>query len=81
LDGALQAGKAAGVQEQADEVVTGLRERLASFRATVDGLERRRVFALEWGDPPFNGGTGYRRCCRSPGPNPSSPVRAPRRCG
>jgi hypothetical protein len=56
LDGALQAGKAAGVQEQADEVVTGLRERLASFRATVDGLERRRVFALEWGDPPFNGG-------------------------
>jgi hypothetical protein len=56
LDGALQAGKAAGVQEQADEVVTGLRERLASFRATVDGLERRRVFALEWDDPPFNGG-------------------------
>ena len=56
LDGVLQVGKAAGVQEQAGAVVAGLRERLASIRAAVDGLERPRVFALEWGDPPFNGG-------------------------
>jgi iron complex transport system substrate-binding protein len=56
LDGVLQVGKAAGVQERAREVVAGLRERLASVQAAVEGLERPRVFALEWGDPPFNGG-------------------------
>jgi iron complex transport system substrate-binding protein len=56
LDGVLQVGKAGGVPERAEEVVAGLRERLASVRAAVDGLERPRVFALEWGDPPFNGG-------------------------
>ena len=56
LDGALQVGKAAGVPERAGEVVAGLRERLARVQAAVEGLERPRVFALEWGDPPFNGG-------------------------
>jgi iron complex transport system substrate-binding protein len=56
LDGVLQVGKAAGVGQRAHEVVAGLRERLASVQAAVAGLERPRVFALEWGDPPFNGG-------------------------
>jgi iron complex transport system substrate-binding protein len=56
LDGVLQVGKAAGVEQQAHEVVAGLRERLARVQAAVEGLERPRVFALEWGDPPFNGG-------------------------
>ena len=56
LDGVLQVGKAAGVQQRAHEVVAGLRERLAGIQAAVEGLERPRVFALEWGDPPFNGG-------------------------
>jgi iron complex transport system substrate-binding protein len=56
LDGVLQVGKAAGVEQRAHEVVAGLRERLASVRAAVEGLKRPRVFALEWGDPPFNGG-------------------------
>jgi iron complex transport system substrate-binding protein len=56
LDGVLQVGKAAGVPEQAEEVVAGLCERLARVQAAVVGLERPRVFALEWGDPPFNGG-------------------------
>jgi iron complex transport system substrate-binding protein len=56
LDGVLQVGKAAGVPERAEEVVAGLRERLAGVRSAVEGLERPRVFALEWGDPPFNGG-------------------------
>jgi iron complex transport system substrate-binding protein len=55
LDGVLQVGKAAGA-ERAEEVVAGLHERLASVHAAVEGLERPRVFALEWGDPPFNGG-------------------------
>jgi iron complex transport system substrate-binding protein len=56
LDGVLQVGKAAGMELRAREVVAGLRERLASVQAAVQGLERPRVFALEWGDPPFNGG-------------------------
>jgi iron complex transport system substrate-binding protein len=56
LEGVLQVGKAAGAQQRAQEVVAGLRERLASVQAAVEGLERPRVFALEWGDPPFNGG-------------------------
>jgi iron complex transport system substrate-binding protein len=56
LEGVLQVGKAAGVEQRAQEVVAGLRERLASIQAAVAGLERPRVFALEWGDPPFNGG-------------------------
>jgi iron complex transport system substrate-binding protein len=56
LDGVLQVGKAARVPGRAEEVVAGLRDRLASVQAAVAGLERPRVFALEWGDPPFNGG-------------------------
>jgi iron complex transport system substrate-binding protein len=56
LEGVLQVGKAAGVQQRAQEVVAGLRERLGGVQAVVAGLERPRVFALEWGDPPFNGG-------------------------
>jgi iron complex transport system substrate-binding protein len=56
LEGMLQVGKAAGAEQRAHEVVAGLRERLASVQAVVEGLERPRVFALEWGDPPFNGG-------------------------
>jgi iron complex transport system substrate-binding protein len=56
LDGVLQIGKAAGAEQRAHELVAGLRKRLASVQATVDGLARPRVFALEWGDPPFNGG-------------------------
>jgi iron complex transport system substrate-binding protein len=56
LDGVLQVGKAADAEQRAHEVVAGLRERLARVHAAVEGLERPRVFALEWSDPPFNGG-------------------------
>jgi iron complex transport system substrate-binding protein len=56
LEGVLQVGKATGAEQRADEVVADLRERLADVQAVVEGLERPRVFALEWGDPPFNGG-------------------------
>jgi iron complex transport system substrate-binding protein len=52
----LQVGKAAGVEQRAREVVVSLQRRLASVQTGVDGLERPRVFALEWADPPFNGG-------------------------
>jgi hypothetical protein len=56
LECVLQVGNAAGVEQRAHEFIVGLRERLASVQVAVDGLERPRVFALEWGDPPFNGG-------------------------
>ena len=56
LDGVLQVGNAARVPERAGEVVARLRDRLAGVQAAVAGLARPRVFALEWGDPPFNGG-------------------------
>ena len=56
LDGVLQVGTAAGAEQPAREVVAGLRERLDHVQTAVEGLERPRVFALEWGDPPFNGG-------------------------
>jgi len=54
--GVLQVGKVARVQGRAREVVAGLRKRLASVHAAVDGLERTWVFAQEWGHRPFNGG-------------------------
>jgi iron complex transport system substrate-binding protein len=56
LEGVLQVGKAAGAEQRAEEVVAGLRERLTGVQAAVEALEQPRVFALEWGDPPFNGG-------------------------
>jgi iron complex transport system substrate-binding protein len=56
LDGVLQVGKAAGAEQRAHEVVAVLRDRLASVQGAMEGLERPRVFALEWGDPPYNGG-------------------------
>jgi iron complex transport system substrate-binding protein len=57
LECVLRVGKAAGAEHRAEEVVAGLRERLTGVQAAAAaGLERPRVFALEWGDPPFNGG-------------------------
>jgi iron complex transport system substrate-binding protein len=45
LDGVLQVGKVAGVEQRAEEVVGGLRRRLASVQAAADRLNRPRVFA------------------------------------
>jgi iron complex transport system substrate-binding protein len=56
LEGVLQVGKAAGAEQRAHEIIAGLRERLDRVQCAVQGLERPRVFALEWGDPPFNVG-------------------------
>lgn len=41
---------------QADELVAGLNRRLAAVKEKVAGALRPRTFALEWSDPPFNGG-------------------------
>jgi iron complex transport system substrate-binding protein len=57
LDGILRVAKATGADERGDDVVAGLRARLEAVRrATSDVTARPRTFALEWGDPPFNGG-------------------------
>jgi len=56
LDCVRQVAEAAGVEERAASLVGALEARLDAVRAAVSGLERPRVFALEWSDPPFNGG-------------------------
>ena len=56
LEGVLQVGKAADAEQRAHEIIAGLRERLDRVQGVVQRLERPRVFALEWADPPFNGG-------------------------
>lgn len=56
LQSVLQVGAVSGTQGRAEVLVTSLRQRLEAVRAAVEGLPRPRVFALEWGDPPFNGG-------------------------
>ncbi|WP_439621549.1 cobalamin-binding protein [Gemmata sp.] len=49
-------GEAAGVAERADEVVRGLRARIAAVAARSMGVARPRVLLLEWLDPPFSCG-------------------------
>jgi iron complex transport system substrate-binding protein len=52
----LRVGAVTGRAAQAESVVTDLRRRLATVEAAVAGRPRPRTFALEWGDPPYNGG-------------------------
>ena len=60
LDGVLAivrtVGEAAGVAERADEVVRGLRDRIAAVAARSASVARPRVLLLEWLDPPFSCG-------------------------
>jgi iron complex transport system substrate-binding protein len=56
LDGIVHVGRATGTEDRAEQVVAGLRRRLDEVAQRVHGLERPRTFALEWSDPPFNGG-------------------------
>jgi iron complex transport system substrate-binding protein len=56
LDGIGRVGAALGRDAEAEAVVAALRGRLDQVGAAVAGRTRRRVFVLEWGDPPFNGG-------------------------
>ena len=56
LDSVLEVGTVTGARQQGEAFVEGLRARLHSVRRSVSGLARPRTFALEWGDPPFNGG-------------------------
>ena len=56
LDTIFLVGELTGRQEEAENVVQKLRERLEHVRSLVHGLRRRRVYAMEWLDPPFSGG-------------------------
>ena len=49
-------GRATGVEDGAEELLTSLEDRLAAVRDAVEGADRPRVLALEWLDPPFVGG-------------------------
>ena len=48
--------EAAGVSERGRNYVASLRERLAVVERLVASRERRKVFVLEWIDPPFGAG-------------------------
>ena len=49
-------GKRLGVEQRADELVTGLRVRLDAVASRVAAQPRPRVAVVEWIDPPFTGG-------------------------
>jgi iron complex transport system substrate-binding protein len=51
-----QVGDVTGTTERATAVMAELRERLERVGWAVSGRVRPRTFALEWSDPPFNGG-------------------------
>jgi iron complex transport system substrate-binding protein len=46
-------GEATGTRDRADEIVAGLRERLARVARAVAGQRMPRALVLEWTDPPF----------------------------
>lgn len=52
----LDVGRITGRVREAEQLVTGLRSRLDAVREKVTGRPRPTTFALEWSDPPFNGG-------------------------
>ncbi len=56
LDGIRAVGGALHVPGAADEVVAGLRRRLAAVDSAVAGRTRRRTAVVEWVDPLFTGG-------------------------
>jgi iron complex transport system substrate-binding protein len=56
MDCVLQVGTVSGTHREAEAFVEQLRRRLELVKRSVAGLKRPRTFALEWGDPPFNGG-------------------------
>lgn len=56
LDGIIRVGDAIGARDEAASLVGVLQSRLDAVRQEVADRPRRRVFVLEWGDPPFNGG-------------------------
>jgi iron complex transport system substrate-binding protein len=70
LDCIQQVGDATGAGPRAARMVASLRHRLAAVRAAVSDAGRPRTFALEWGDPPFNGGHWVPEMIRGAGGEP-----------
>jgi iron complex transport system substrate-binding protein len=56
LDCVLTVASVTGTERKAESFVRSLRDRIEVVRAAVAGLDRPKTFALEWSDPPFNGG-------------------------
>jgi iron complex transport system substrate-binding protein len=56
LDCVIELGRVTGMESAAREFVGRLAARLIRVEQAVEGLQRPRTFALEWSDPPFNGG-------------------------
>ncbi len=56
LDCIVQVGRVSATDGQAEAYVAQLQDRLERVKRSVAGHDRPRTFALEWGDPPFNGG-------------------------
>jgi iron complex transport system substrate-binding protein len=56
LDCVLNVGAVTGTENTATSLVDGPRHRLEVIADSVAGESRPRTFALEWSDPPFNGG-------------------------
>lgn len=56
LDCVRRVGEVTGTLDRAVAVVEDLHRRLGEVQQAVAGRPRPRTFALEWSDPPFNGG-------------------------
>ena len=56
LDTVLLVGRRTGTANRAEELVNGLRTRLAAVAAAVAGRPRPKVAVIEWVDPPFTAG-------------------------
>lgn len=56
IDCLLRVGAVTGTEARATALVRDLRRRLDAVARAVSGTKRPRTFALEWSDPPFNGG-------------------------
>jgi iron complex transport system substrate-binding protein len=52
----LTVGRHAGARQRAEDLVAGLRRRLAAVAARVAGRDRPAVAVIEWTDPPFTAG-------------------------
>lgn len=70
LDCVVQVGRATGTEERAAVLVDALRARVAAVERAVAGAPRPRTFALEWSDPPFNGGHWVPDMIRTAGGEP-----------
>ena len=56
IDSVVALGARTGAEDRSRQVADSLRSRLERVRTAVAGLDRPGTLALEWSDPPFNGG-------------------------